>query len=194
MIALLADCSGQGAQSSAATPAASRTRQPLISNLYRYAISLPAGWLLITQAATMWDGTGAPDHNGPYVDQFLGPNGTFGWAYAAPTSAGLDTYARERAKAGAADHPCPEAPETNVAMTVGGEAARLTTMHCPADGGILVTVAYVVRSGTGYVFALQDPDGGPKAEPPRWQHSAASWRTSDSATRPRGPRLAPNRN
>jgi hypothetical protein len=162
---LIAGCAPVAQSSPAETPAASRSPEQLISALYRYALGLPDGWLVITQAVAPWDGTGSPDHNGPDVDQYLGPKGTFGWAYAAPTSANLDEYVAEQSKAAAAAHPCPDTPETNESLVIGGEPARLTTMHCPADGGILVLTAYVVRNGTGFVFALQDPDGGPAAEP-----------------------------
>ena len=42
------------------------------STTYGYSLTLPAGWTAI-QATKAWDGTGAPFHDVPEADQFVGP-------------------------------------------------------------------------------------------------------------------------
>jgi hypothetical protein len=143
--------------------------------VYRYSVTLPAGWLVIPAQAA-WDGTGAVGHDDPIVDQLIGPQvtgrcktvflcGPIAWANAAPTTLSLSDYVKEQDAADARDHPCPPAPESEVTIEIGGEAAVLESKHCPAVDGILVLSAHTVHDGVGYAFYLQDPSRDPALEP-----------------------------
>lgn len=145
------------------------------SPLYKYSVTLPAGWLVIP-AETAWDGNSAVGHADPIVDQLFAPQvegrcptvplcGPVAWAYAAPTTASLDAYVKEKDAADARDHPCSSAPESADTITIGGEPGVLESRHCPAVGGILVVSAFTIHNGVAYVFYLQDPYGDPAAEP-----------------------------
>lgn len=163
MIALLAGCSSsatpspkatstQSAPAAASTPAAPRT---FTSRHYGYTGALPAGWSSGTQATQQWDGHGAPGDEDSVVDLFSGPGGVEAWAMAAPTKQSLAAYTTATTRASAAAHPCPAPPQTNQAITIGGEPARLLNMQCPAGGGFL-TLPLPHRSDTA-VQALHFP-------------------------------------
>jgi hypothetical protein len=77
----------------------------------------------------------------------------------------LTALAAQTNAAEARDHPCPAAPETEKAVKVDGEAALLTSKHCPSDGGILVLRAIAVHNGIGYYFWMQDPSNEKAVEP-----------------------------
>ena len=140
----------------ASTPAAART---FTSRHYGYTEALPAGWRLVTQATQQWDGKGAPGYEDSVVDLFAGPGGVQAWALAAPTKESLAAYAKATIRAAHAGHPCPAAPQTNQAITIGGAPARLLGMQCPAGSGFLVETAVTIRHGTAFVFASQNPTG-----------------------------------
>ena len=167
MIALLAGCSSsatpspkatstQSAPAAASTPAAPRT---FTSRHYGYTGALPAGWSSGTQATQQWDGHGAPGDEDSVVDLFSGPGGVEAWAMAAPTKQSLAAYTAATTRASAAAHPCPATPQTDQAITIGGEPARLLNMQCPAGSGFLVEIATTIHDGTAYVFTSQNPTG-----------------------------------
>ncbi len=167
MIALLAGCSSsattspkatstQSASATASTPAAVRT---FTSRHYGYAGALPAGWSLNVQATQQWNGQGSPGGEDSVVDLFSGPGGVEAWAMAAPTKQSLAAYTRATTRASAAAHPCPATPQTDQAITVDGESARLLNMQCPAGSGFLVEIVTTIHDGTAYVFTSQNPTG-----------------------------------
>ena len=147
----------------ASTPAAART---FTSRHYGYTETLPAGWASAAQATQPWDGKGAPGEEDSVVDLFHGPSGVQAWAIAAPTKESLAAYASATIRAAHAGHPCPAAPQTNQAITIGGAPARLLTMQCPAGSGFLVETAVTIHHGTAFVFASQNPSGTTPADRP----------------------------
>jgi len=167
MIALLAGCSSsatanpkatstQSAPAAASTPAAPRT---FTSRHYGYAGALPAGWSSDVQATHQWNGQGAPGDDDSVVDLFSGPGGVEAWAMAAPTKQSLAAYTTATTRASAAAHPCPATPQTDQAITIDGEPARLLNMQCPAGSGFLVEIVTTIHDGTAYVFTSQNPTG-----------------------------------
>ena len=167
MIAVLAGCSSsapaspsatptQSAPAAASTPAAART---FTSRHYSYTGALPAGWSSNVEATQQWNGQGAPSDQDSVVDLFSGPGGVEAWAMAAPTKASLAAYTNATTQAAAATHPCPATPQTDQAITIGGESARLLTMQCPPGSGFLVEIATAIHDGTAYVFTSQNPTG-----------------------------------
>jgi len=140
----------------ASTPTAART---FTSRHYGYTETLPPGWASAAQATQQWDGKGAPGSEDSVVDLFQGPGGVQAWALAAPTKESLAAYAMATIRAAHAGHPCPAAPQTNQAITIGGAPARLLGMKCPAGSSFLVEIAVTVRNGTGFVFASQNQTG-----------------------------------
>ncbi len=167
MIALLAGCSSPGPASPKATPtqtppaAASTSPATRIftSRQYGYTGALPAGWSSGTQATQHWNGQGAPGDEDSVVDLFSGPASVEAWATAAPTKQTLTAYTTATTKAAAAAHPCPATPQTDQAITIGAEPARLLTMQCPPGSGFQVEIATTIHNGTAYVFTSQNPTG-----------------------------------
>jgi hypothetical protein len=147
----------------ASTPAAAHA---FTSRHYGYTETLPAGWASAAQATQQWDGKGAPGDEDSVVDLFQGPGGVQAWAIAAPTKESLAAYARATIRAAHAGHPCPAAPQTNQAITIGAVPARLLTIQCPAGSGFLVETAVAVRHGTAFVFASQNPTGTAPTDQP----------------------------
>jgi hypothetical protein len=49
--------------------------------------------------------------------------------------------------------------QTDQAITIGGEPARLLNMQCPAGSGFLVEIATSIHDGTAYMFTSQNPTG-----------------------------------
>ena len=78
---------------------------------------------------------------------------------AAPTKQSLAAYTTATTRASAAAHPCPATPQTDQAIAIGGEPARLLNMQCPAGSGFLVEIATTIHDGTAYVFTSQNPAG-----------------------------------
>ena len=167
MIALLAGCSSaattspgatptHSAPATASTPPAART---FTSRQYGYTGALPADWSSGTQATQPWNGQGAPGDEDSVVDLFSGPGGVEAWAMAAPTKQSLTAYTTATTRAAAAAHPCPATPQTDQAITIGGEPARLLTMECPPGSGFQVEIATTIHHGTAYVFTSQNPTG-----------------------------------
>ena len=164
LLALAVSCSSSstsGTSTPSAAPAAGTAAPARIfrSHHYGYTETLPAGWHSNGQATQRWDGTGAPGDGDSVVDLFIGPGGVEAWAVAAPTKESLAAYARSTIRAAHAAHPCPAAPQTNQAITIGGAPARLLGMQCPAGSGFLVEMAVTIRHGTAFVFASENPSG-----------------------------------
>ena len=166
-IALLAGCSSSAttspsatpthpASAAASTPPAART---FTSRHYGYTGALPAGWSSDVQATQQWNGQGAPGDEDSVVDLFSGPGGVEAWAMAAPTKQSLAAYTTATTRAAAAAHPCPATPQTDQAITIGGEPARLLIMQCPPGSGFQVEIATTIHDGTAYVFTSQNPTG-----------------------------------
>jgi hypothetical protein len=169
LLALAVGCSSSstsGTSASSAAPAASTPAAAHIfrSHHYAYTETLPTGWYSNGQARQRWDGTGAPGAEDSVVDLFTVPGGVEAWAVAAPTKESLAAYARATIRAAHAAHPCPAAPQTNQAITIGGAPARLLGMHCPAGSGFLVEIAVTIRHGAAFVFASQNPSGTTPAD------------------------------
>ena len=139
----------------ASTPSAAGT---FASRHYGYTETLPAGWLLVSQATQQWDGKGAPGYEDSVVDLFQGPGGVQAWVLAAPTKKNLAAYTTATIRAARAAHPS-SPPQTNQAITIGGAPARLLTVTAPAGSGFLVEIAVTVHHGTAFVFASLNPSG-----------------------------------
>ena len=132
----------------------SATPTVFTSDRYGYVVSLPAPWTLSYKASTTWDGIGSASHEGRYVDQFTAPK-VVAWAVAAPTALMLTAYATHTLEASAAEHGCPKKPDADDPISLGGEPARLFTIHCP----ILVLVVVTIHNGSALTFAMQSPFG-----------------------------------
>jgi len=174
LLALAVGCSSSstsGTSASSAAPSASTAAAARIfrSHYYGYTETLPTGWYSVGQATQHWDGTGAPGEEDSVVDLFTGPGSVEAWAIAAPTKESLAAYARATIRAAHAGHPCPVAPQTNQAITIGGAPARLLGMQCPAGSGFLVEAAVTIRHGTAFVFASQNPSGTTPADRPAFR-------------------------
>lgn len=163
------------ATSASADPTPYVTQTVFTSPLYRYAVTLPAGWLVIA-ASEPWDGTADAGHADPIVDQLYGPLvagrctkvllcGPNAWAYATRTTMTLGEWDLDRNKADTMGHPCALKPETTAKIVVSGEPAILESKHCAPVDGILVMKALTVRSGVAFAFYLQDPADDRGAEP-----------------------------
>ena len=126
------------------------------SLLYRYSIVLPPGWS-VRAAMLDWDGASTPGNQDGTIDKFIGPSSTTAWAYAAPVKVDLDGFVRDNIDWTVRDHreTCPATgPETTEPIEIGGEAGVLLSWDC----GILISMAVLVRDGTGFVLVLRDPD------------------------------------
>jgi hypothetical protein len=138
--------------SAAPTPSSSPTA--FTSNTYGYSIMVPGGWTSI-QAISKWDGKGAPSHDVPEADQFVGPAAASAWDFAAPTTKDLAGLVQQTITANAVDHgdTCPPVPESQGPIQIGSEPGVLLEWNC----GILINVAAAVHDGVGYVFGFRDP-------------------------------------
>ena len=138
--------------SKAPTPSASPTA--FTSNMYRYSITVPGGWTTI-QAISKWDGKGAPSHDVPEADQFVGPAAASAWQFAAPTTKDLAGLVQESIAATATDNAdtCPAVPESQDPIQIGSEPGVLLAWNC----GILINVAVAVHDGVAHVFGFRDP-------------------------------------
>ena len=120
------------ASAMAATPvptvAASSSAGPtsFTSKVYGYSLTVPAGWTII-QATAAWDGKGAPFHDVPEADQFVGPAAASAWFFGAPTTKDLAGKVKESIAANAAEHgnTCPAVPQVKDPIVIGSEAGTL---------------------------------------------------------------------
>lgn len=119
-------------------------------------MALPAGWS--AQGAQPWDGPGSrgPGKDGVYV--FRGPPYAAAWAFAAPMPPSLTGYATAIARA-AAQVPCPAAPQIGQLVAIGGAAAWLIGMTCPAQGGVYMLTAATTHKQQAVVFVFEDTSG-----------------------------------
>jgi hypothetical protein len=152
--------------STPAAPSASASRAPSVapspaglpttfsSTTYGYTVVLPAGWHAI-QATAAWDGKGAPFHDVPEADQFVGPAAASAWFFGAPTSKDLAARVKESIAANAAAHgsTCPPVPEVNEPIQIGGQPGTFLGYNC----GILINSAIAVVRGKAYLFGFRDP-------------------------------------
>lgn len=124
------------------------------SRTYGYSLLVPGGWSAI-QASKVWDGTGAPSHDAPEADQFVGPASGGSWAFAAPTTKDLAGYAKQWVDATATFHgdTCTAPPESMEPITIAGQSGMLLSFNC----GILISSAVTVHHGIGYQFGFRDP-------------------------------------
>ena len=148
------------ANAMAATPmptvAASSSAGPtaFTSTKYGYSLTVPAGWTVI-QATAAWDGKGAPFHDVPEADQFVGPTAASAWFFGAPTTKDLAGRVKESIAANAAEHgnTCPAVPQVKDPIVIGTEPGTLLGYDC----GILINTAIAVHKGKAYLFGFRDP-------------------------------------
>jgi len=148
---------GTDTASAAPASAASADASPTAfrSPLYKYTVTLPAGW---AGGAAMlpWNGKSQSGHEEPDVDKFGGPSNASAWAFAGPTSLDLARFAKDRIEANSRDHSdnCPAQPEVSEPIEIGGETGAFLAWNC----GILINQALIVRKGTAYAFLFRDFD------------------------------------
>ena len=135
-------------------PSASTAPTSFTSETYGYSLTVPAGWATI-QATAKWDGKGAPVHDVPEADQFVGPAAASAWFFGAPTTKDLAGRVKESIAANAAEHgaTCPPVPEIQDPIEIGGDPGMLVGYNC----GILINTAITVHKGTAYLFGFRDP-------------------------------------
>jgi hypothetical protein len=134
-------------------PSASSGSTKFTSKIYGYSLTVPAGWTII-QATAAWDGKGAPFHDVPQADQFVGPSAASAWFFGAPTTMDLAAKVKESIAANAAEHgnTCPAVPEVKDPIKIGSEPGTLLAWNC----GILINSAIAVHKGTAYLFGFRD--------------------------------------
>ena len=135
-------------------PSASTGSSAFTSKTYGYSLTVPAGWTVI-QATAMWDGKGAPFHDVPEADQFVGPAAASAWFFGAPTKLDLAGKVKESIAANASEHAntCPAVPDVNDRIKIGGEPGVLLGYNC----GILINSGIAVHKGRAYLFGFRDP-------------------------------------
>ena len=126
-----------------------------------YAVALPAGWS--AEAGQPFDGPGGAGLGKDGVDVFHGPPYVVAWAFAAPRPPSLAGYATATARA-AAQLPCPAVPQIDQQVTIGGAAALLIGMTCPAQSGVYMLLAAAAHNQTALVFVFEDSSGVRAAE------------------------------
>jgi hypothetical protein len=141
-------------QAPSVAPSASTSPTPFTSATYKYSLTMPGGWTSI-QATAAWDGKGAPFHDVPEADQFVGPAAASAWLVAAPTTKDLAATVKEAISANAAEHgnTCPPVPEMQDPIKIGGDPGTLIAYNC----GILINTGITVHKGVAYVFGFRDP-------------------------------------
>ena len=154
----LADSPGASAPRSRSSGASATAARVFTSRLYGYTVALPAGWS--AHPGQRWGGIGA---HRP-VDVFRGLPYVAAWAFAVPPPASAAAYATAITRT-AAQLPCPAAPQTSQAVTIGGVPAVLIGMRCPAHGGALMLTAVSTRGLSTVVITFEDSSGMSSAEP-----------------------------
>jgi len=148
----LAGSPGASAPRSRAPGAIATAAHVFTSRLYGYTVALPADWS--AQPGERWGALGAP---GP-VDVFRGLPHVAVWAFAVPRPASPAAYATAITRT-AAQLPCPAAPQTSQAVTIGGVPARLIGMRCPPHGGALMLTAVTTRGQSALMITFEDSSG-----------------------------------
>ena len=155
VIALVACSSGPASVTSRA-PSPSASLRTFTSQTYGYSVTLPKGWGGI-QASERWDGKGSPGSIDQVVDQFidLAAADLSMWAFAAPTTKGLDAYVQGTIEGTLEEHgdTCPTGPVAKHPIEIGSQPGMLLAWDC----GLLINQAVVVENGVGYVFGVRDP-------------------------------------
>jgi hypothetical protein len=146
-----------GASAPRSSEVGSTPARVFTSRLYGYSVALPAGWS--AHPGQRWGGIGA---HRP-VDVFRGLPYVAAWAFAVPRPASPDAYATAITPT-AAQLPCPAAPQTRQAVTIGGVPARLIGMRCPAQGGALMMTAVTTVGQSTLVVMFEDSSGTLSAE------------------------------
>ena len=167
LVGVLVGCSSAAASSLGAYTAQSHASHPGVpvtvhlfrSQLYGYAVVLPADWS--AQPDQHWGGIGAP---GP-VDVFRGQRYVAALVFAVPRPARPVVYATAITRT-ATQLPCPAAPEISQAVTIGGTPAWLIGMRCPAPGGVLMLTALTTGGRSALVVIFEDVSGIVSAERP----------------------------
>jgi hypothetical protein len=137
-----------------AAPSASASPVAFTSKTYGYSLTLPGNWTTI-QATAAWNGKGAPFHDVPEADQFVGPPPASAWFFGAPTKKDLAARVKESIAANAAEHgnTCPPVPSVQEPIEIGGEPGVFLAFNC----GILINNAITVHDGMAYLFGFRDP-------------------------------------
>jgi hypothetical protein len=178
MVAACASPASNPAATQSGEPTTSAAESVFTSPLYGYSATLTAAWRVIP-AADAWDGEQEIGHDDPTVDQMISPQvagrcehlflcGPIAWAISASTEESLAVVASDMDAMEAADHDCPETPESSEPTEIDGEPALLAATHCPAnapDGGQLILRAITIHDGTAYYFWMQDPAHEDALEP-----------------------------
>lgn len=162
LVGVLAGCSPPLTDSPGGSAPSSRTSGAaaahlFTSRLYGYTVTLPAGWS--GQQGQRWPATGAPSP----VDVFRGLPYVAAWAFAVPRPTSPAAYAGELTRT-AAQLPCPAAPQTSQAVTIGGVPAVLMGMRCPARGGALMLTAVTTSGQSTLLITFEDSSGISSAE------------------------------
>ena len=153
MIVLTACGTASPTPTPGATTLPSASPSVFVSPLYGYSVALAEGWRP-EPATEAWNGSGGAS-DAASSDKFHSDRGTTIWTIATPTTKTLDQLVADQIASDAAGNGCPTTMDTDDETTVGGEPARLTTKHCPADapdGGALIATAAVLHGGDGYFF------------------------------------------
>ena len=149
------------APAASAAPSAPKVATSFTSPIYGYSLTVPAGWTVI-QATAAWDGKGAPFHDVPEADQFVGPAAASAWFFGAPDQGpGGQGQGERRPNAAAHGNTCPALPEINDPIEIGTEHATLLGYNC----GILINFAIAVHDGKAYLFGLRDTAVHAAADP-----------------------------
>jgi hypothetical protein len=124
------------------------------SKTYGYSLTVPGDWKTI-QATAAWNGKGAPFHDVPEADQFVGPPPASAWFFGAPTTKDLAARVKESIAANAAEHgnTCPPVPSVQEPIEIGGQPGVFLAFDC----GILINNAITVHDGVAYLFGFRDP-------------------------------------
>jgi hypothetical protein len=140
-------------QAAKPTTAAVETPSAFTSPIYRYTLTLPAGWRA-GAAALRWDGASQPGYEEPVVDKFGGPVSASAFAFAGPVTFDLDGFVQDRIKANARDHgdTCPATPEVKEPIEIGGQPGVFLAWNC----GILINQAVTVHDGVGFAMTMRD--------------------------------------
>ena len=126
-----------------------------------YTMTLPVGWS--AQGAQPFDGPGGAGLGKDGVDVFHGPPYVVAWAFTTSRPPSLAGYATATARA-AAQLPCPAVPQIDQRVTIGGAAALLIGMTCPAQSGVYMLLAAAAHNQTALVFVFEDSSGVRAAE------------------------------
>ncbi len=141
-------------EASATPTATAAVPTTFTSETYGYTLMLPAGWTAL-RASKTWDGTSGISSDSAEVDQFKSPAAVSSTGVAAPFAQALPALTQTLIAATTRYHgdTCTSPPESQDAITIGGDPGVLVAWDC----GILINVALTIHNGVGYQFLLRDP-------------------------------------